>query len=244
MTASLDFTFPVIAHRGASAFAPENTLVSFSKAVQMGAKWLEFDVMLSADNEVIVFHDETLDRTTNGSGFVGNFPFSYLRTLDAGAWFDPAYSGERIPSLAQIATFLQEMKISANIEIKSLPDQEQLTAQLAFKEILNYFPQRTDKILFSSFSVASLRELRRLSSECNLGLLMHDWQNDWDKICDELQCVSVHVNQQIMNPDRVHAIKNTHRQLLCYTVNNAHRAKELLSWGVDAIFSDIPTIIE
>ena len=237
-----DFIPPVIAHRGASAYAPENTLVSFTKAAQMGSRWIEFDVMLSADREVIVFHDETLARTTNGEGRVGDYPYSYLRTLDAGSWFAPEFSGERIPTLDLVAQFLIQTKMSANVEIKPLPGQDRETARRALEEIAKFFPHQDSTILFSSFSVEALQQLREISSDCLLGLLMHEWRDDWQSICDSLGCVSVHVGQKIMTMKMAETIKSTGRKLLCYTVNDPVRAKELFSWGVDAIFSDVPNM--
>ena len=93
--AQLQFLPPVIAHRGASAYAPENTLAAFVKAAQLGIRWIECDVMQAACGEVIIFHDETLERTTNGKGDVDRYPYSYLQSLDAGSWFDPIFSGEK-----------------------------------------------------------------------------------------------------------------------------------------------------
>src|SRR5438552_7543288 len=88
----------IIAHRGASALAPENTLAAFHKAKEIGAKWVEFDCMLASCGEVVVIHDETLDRTTNGLGRVIDYPYSYLKTLNAGSWFNPIFADEKIPT--------------------------------------------------------------------------------------------------------------------------------------------------
>src|SRR3990167_7450135 len=112
------FLPPVIAHRGASAYAPENTLAAFRKAHDLGIQWIEFDVMLSADHVPIIFHDNLLDRTTNGRGEVGDFSFKALHELDAGAWFNPKFSGEHIPSLQDTVAFLRQTGMAANIEIK------------------------------------------------------------------------------------------------------------------------------
>ncbi|MBV9574993.1 MAG: glycerophosphodiester phosphodiesterase, partial [Gammaproteobacteria bacterium] len=108
---SLVFSPPVIAHRGASAYAPENTMAAFVKAVQLGIKWIEFDVMATVNGEPIIFHDETLDRTTNAQGEVHHHSYAYLQTLDAGAWYQPFFSGEKIPTLQQVLQFMREMKI-------------------------------------------------------------------------------------------------------------------------------------
>jgi glycerophosphoryl diester phosphodiesterase len=237
----INFQPPVIAHRGASAYAPENTLIAFTKAAQLGIKWVEFDVMLAADGHPIVFHDELLDRTTNGRGPIGDYSYHYLRTLDAGKWFSSKFSGERIPSLAQVLEFLLAAKISANVEIKPLPGQENETAIQAWLAVNAYFYNTTEpSILFSSFSVKALEALRQQSKTCLLGLLMHTWLPNWQQISEELHCLSIHVNQEILTAEKAKRIKETGRMLLCYTVNDPLRAKELYSWGVDAVFSDVP----
>src|SRR3990167_7563410 len=119
------FNPKVIAHRGASAYAPENTLIAFTKAAQLEIKWIEFDVMQASCGTPIIFHDETLNRTTNGKGDVCRYSYTYLQTLDAGSWFNPRFSGERIPTLNAVMAFLANENMNANIEIKALPGQEE-----------------------------------------------------------------------------------------------------------------------
>ncbi len=118
----------VIGHRGAAAYAPENTLVSFMKAREMGADWFELDVRLSKDGEVVVMHDDTVDRTTNGHGYVRDLTLHELKQLDAGAWKGEEFAGERIPTLAQCLDYAK-FKIGVYIEIKSCDDDTELLAQ-------------------------------------------------------------------------------------------------------------------
>jgi glycerophosphoryl diester phosphodiesterase len=237
---SLQFDPPVIAHRGASAYAPENTMSAFTRAIQLGINWIEFDVMLAACSTPIVFHDETLERTTNGVGNVGDYPYAYLRTLDAGTWFSPAYSCERIPSLDQVAQFLYHSNIFANVEIKPLPGQDVATVINAVKVFEPYFPELKERALFSSFSLDSLKTLREQMPDCMLGLLIHEWNLDWEAIVLSLNCTSVHIYEDILTQDTANKIKQMGKTLLCYTVNDTDRAEELYSWGVDAVFSDCP----
>src|SRR5690242_18360485 len=98
---------PVFAHRGANQYAPENTLAAFRKAKALGITWLELDVMLSKDQQVIVMHDETVDRTTNGHGLVNQYSYAALRELDAGSWFDKQFKGEKIPSLYEVIELIR-----------------------------------------------------------------------------------------------------------------------------------------
>ncbi len=234
---------PVIGHRGACAYAPENTMSSFTKAVQLGIRWIEFDVMLAACGTPIVIHDETLDRTTNAVGKVGDYPYAFLRTLDAGSWFSPAFSGERIPAFEQVIEFVRDTGICANVEIKPLPGQDEATVLAALKVVARYFSEINPYILFSSFSVPALQYLRKYSPGCAIGLLMHEWLSDWQVIADELNCVSINVNQEILTAANIPVLKVDGRQVLSYTVNDARRAEQLFSSGVDAVFSDNPDLI-
>ncbi len=236
----LEFDPPVIAHRGASGYAPENTMVSFTRAVQLGIKWVEFDVMLAACGTPIIIHDETLDRTTNMRGAVGDYPYSCLQKLDAGAWFNPAFSCERIPTLAQLAEFLVDTGMKANVEIKPLPGQDEVTVKTALEVLSRFFSLDSEHLLFSSFSLPALTFIRRYAPASQLGLLMHEWHPEWHRAADELNCVSVHVNQEVLTKERAQAIKAKNKILLSYTVNEVSLAEKLFAFGVDAVFSDYP----
>lgn len=240
MTVSLHFDPPVIAHRGASAYAPENTMSAFTKAAQLGIKWVEFDVVLAACGTPVIFHDETLERTSNGRGSIGDYSNTYLQTLDAGRWFSSEFSGERIPTLNQAAEFLLEKGLRANVEIKPLPGQEERTVENTLRVLAPLFPADSPSILFSSFSIPVLKILRARAPRSAMGLLLHEWRADWRTLAESLDCVSVHVNNDILTKDSAAEIKNAGKLLLSYTVNDAQRAAKLYSWGVDAVFSDCP----
>jgi glycerophosphoryl diester phosphodiesterase len=231
---------PVIAHRGASAYAPENTLVSFLKAKELGARWLEFDVMLSADSEVVVIHDETIDRTTNAQGFVENYPYSFLKMLDAGGWFDREFLGEKIPLLSEVIDFLYQHQLSANIEIKLPSGNEEYKVKKIMDVITTHWRKDMAPPLISSFSVPALRVVRQYSAGAEIGLLLDEWSSGWEDFCDELECISVHVAEHLLTKEIIQKIRSTNRLVLGYTVNDPGRAKELFSFGIDAIFSNCP----
>lgn len=241
MTPLLKFNTPTIAHRGASGYAPENTLSSFTKAALLGITWLEFDVMQAACGELVIFHDDLLDRTTSGKGKLIDYPYADLCNLDAGSWFDAKFSGEQIPTFTQMLTFLVEHpSMSANIEIKPAKQYEEKLVQRIWHEISLYPNIAPERLLFSSFSISALRILRSLAPDCQIGLLMHEPFPKWQQICDELNCVSVHVNQRILTQKLANEVKATRRALLSYTVNDPLLAKKLFDMGVDAVFSDVP----
>jgi glycerophosphoryl diester phosphodiesterase len=233
-------TPPIIAHRGASAAAPENTLAAFIKAKQLGINWVEFDVMLTASGEPVVFHDDELERTTNGSGSIIQSSYDYLKTLDAGSWFHPVFANQQIPLLEEVLSVLHQQQLAANLEIKVSAGQENILVPRIFEILQKNITQLPSPLLISSFSLTALKIARKISPSAILGMLLDEWQNDWQDAAMDLQCISIHVNQTILNPARVSEIKEKGYLLLTYTVNTVERATELLSWGVDAIFSDCP----
>lgn len=234
---------PVLAHRGASQYAPENTLAAFREAKKRGANWVEFDVMLTADHEVVVIHDETLERTTNGTGQVIAHPYHYIQSLDAGSWFNPAFTGEKIPTLREVIALLAELKLSANIEIKAQIGDEALAVKKVLSAINDCWKKEMPAPLVSSFSLAILEEVRKQSSTSLIGFLMHEWNPEWENICDRLDACTVNVNEAILTRENVDVIKASERPLLAYTVDDPRRAHDLFSWGVDAVFTNCPDLI-
>lgn len=240
---SLQINKGIIAHRGASAYAPENTLAAFDKALAMGSNCIEFDVMLSADGEPFVFHDASLKRTTNGVGDLGLVDADYLRTLDAGKWFSKAYIGEKIPHFTEILNWLLFVDIHANIEIKPYPGATQQTVVTVMTALNHYWPSAKALPLLSSFDHDALILCRSLAPEMLLGLLLHTWDDEWFIKAQDLHCYSVHVNYKILTPERAKAIKTKGFQLYAYTVNRKRLANKLMAWGVDAVFSNYPDLL-
>lgn len=233
----------VIGHRGASAYAPENTLAAFTKALALGCSYLEFDVMLSADGEPFVFHDETLKRTTNGRGELRLVNTDYINSLDAGRWFSKRYFGEKIPHLAEVLQWLVASNVKANIEIKASPGTAEQTAAVVLTCINRYWPGNKPLPLLSSFDETILSSCRNLAPEMPLGLLLEKWEDNWLQKARELKCYSLHFNRKAINATRVQQVKEQGYALFVYTVNRKRLARKLLGWGVDAIFSDYPDLL-
>jgi len=243
INSSLKFSPPVIAHRGASRYAPENTMSAFLKAFELGCHWIECDVMQTKDGHLVIFHDDSLERTTNGYGEISHHSLSAIRALDAGSWFKPWFLGERVPTLKELLQLIHQQSLFANIEIKTKPYQETLIAKSITQEIRDEFSILIPHLLLSSFSIETLKCLRAQSSDYLLGLLLDEWRPDWIDVCYSLQCVSLHLDYRLVTADRVKQIKSVGMSLLAYTVNDRDEAKRLLDLGVDAVFSDIPDLI-
>ncbi|MFA5960604.1 MAG: glycerophosphodiester phosphodiesterase [Tatlockia sp.] len=233
----------IIGHRGASAYAPENTLAAFEKALSLGCRYLEFDVMLSADGEPFVFHDEQLQRTTNGRGAFGQMEAMYLRTLDAGKWFAKGFQGEKIPSFKDVLQWLALNQVKANIEIKPFPGTTEKTTVAVLQHINQFFPHTEELPLVSSFDWKALTLCRAIAPEMPLGLLLDEWDKDWLAKANALQCYSLHFNRRALTAARVQEIKAEGFHLYVYTVNRKRQAQRLLGWGVDALFSDYPDLL-
>lgn len=233
----------IIGHRGASAYAPENTLAAFNKALAMGCRFVEFDVMCSADGEPFVFHDDKLKRTTNGRGEIGLVESSYLQSLDAGSWFSRQFKGERIPHFKEVLEWLSASDVQANIEIKPYPGTDDQTAITVLSHINRYWPKDKDLPLVSSFSWDALLMCRNIAPEMPLGLLFHVWDEQWLQKAKQLDCYSIHFNRRILTAERVKAIKDQGYIVCAYTVNRKRQANKLFKWGVDAVFSDYPDLL-
>ena len=233
----------VIGHRGAAGLAPENTFAAFNHALSLGCRYIEFDVMLSADGVPYVIHDTALKRTTNGRGEVGLVNADYLDSLDAGQWYGKRFSGEKIPHFVDVLKWMNDTGVSANIEIKPYPGKTQETTIAVLEGINRYWP--ADKLLplVSCFDFSALQLCRQLAPEMPLGMLMHVWDKDWLKRATEIECYSVHLNRHIATAARVKEIKDNGYIVLAYTVNWKRQANQLLHWGVDAVFSDFPDLL-
>ena len=233
----------LIGHRGAAAYAPENTLASFKKARELGCRFIEFDVMLSADGVPFIFHDETLKRTTKTKGNFGLATAESLQSLDAGRWFSKHYLGEKIPTLTDTLTWLVDADMQANLEIKPYPGFSEQTTIAVLTQLNRYWPQDRPLPLVSSFDLQALRLCRSLAPEMPLGLLLDKWHDNWQDLAQELHCFSVHYNRRSLTKARVHDIKKHDYKLCVYTVNRKRQAAKLFDWGVDAIFSDYPDLL-
>lgn len=233
----------VIGHRGACGYAPENTLISMSKAHELGVTWVEFDVMLAKSGEPIIFHDDTLERTTNGLGMVKDMDLQMLATLDCGSWFSKDYIGQKIPTLCDLLTHVASLNLAINVEIKPYPGDEWLTTHKTLEVLQSHWPSTSPIPLISSFSPMVLKAVRQSGFDYQLGYIIDEWDENIASILEEYHCISLHVDQNLLTPERVKKIKDLQRFVLAYTVNDIIRARELFSWGVDAVFTDYPDII-
>ncbi len=233
-------TIRVIAHRGASGYAPENTLSAFSLAAKQGAKAIECDAKLTRDGQVVLIHDDRLDRTTSGRGSVKKFDFSAIRKLDAGAWFGERFAGERVASLKEGLDLWAELGLFPQIEIKPCFGRAAETGEVVARQTARLWPKTLPRPVFSSFAQRSLAAARDVAPELPRAWLTERLPIDWRRRLERLDCAALHCNHKYLTAAKAKKVKDAGYDLRCYTVNDPARAKELISWGVDAVFTDYP----
>jgi glycerophosphoryl diester phosphodiesterase len=180
---------------------------------------------------------DTLDRTSNGWGVAGELPWDKLVQLDAGNWYNSAYKGERLPLLAEVAERCQQHGMMANIEIKPTTGSDDETGRVVALAARLLWQGQTDPLL-SSFSIEALEAAQRTVPELPRGLLLDQWDDNWQALTERLGCVSLHINHKELTAERVSALKAAGLRILVYTVNQPARARLLLNWGVDCICTD------
>jgi len=234
---------PVIGHRGAAGMAPENTLAALRRAHALGCRWVEFDVRLTRDSELILLHDDRLERTTNGCGIARALSLSAIRRFDAGSWFDPAFAGERVPTLAQAIAVLSELGLGANVELK--PDRGDAieTGTVAADALTRLWPAHLPAPLISSFVPDALEAVRQRAPAIARGLLLRSATGKRWRCADALGCATVNVDHRHLHPAVVAEMRKAGYSVLAYTVNDEGRARELFEWGVSSVFSDVPQMI-
>ena len=222
--------FTVIGHRGARGHAPENTLLGIDTGIALGAPWVEFDVQLHPSGALLVFHDLTLDRTTNGSGFLADQPLAALRALDAGG-------GQIIPTLEEVLD-LVDQRVGVNIELKSAGGTAEAVAAVIRSYVDAGWP--VDKFLVSSFHLPELWEFKQLAPEIPIGALLCGVPLDWAGCALELGAATLNLSSEFVDP-RLIADAHAHGiKVYVYTVNDVAEMRLLRRMGVDGVFTDHP----
>ncbi len=231
---------PVIGHRGAAAYAPENTLAGLRKAKALGCRWVEFDVRLTADNQPVLLHDDRLERTTNGRGEVSSLQLAAVRRYDAGNRFHSSFAGERVPTLEEALMLLAELGLGANVELKAVRGREAATGAVVAELLARIWPANPTHLLISSFQRAALAAARDRAPHIARGILFRRIPKNWGNIAAQLGCVTIHADQQRLRLAVLSEIRRAGYPLLAYTVNDPERAKILFDFGVKSVFSDFP----
>lgn len=242
----MDFKIPdiplVVAHRGASAYAPENTLAAFKLAVRQGAEAVELDTKLTADGVVVVCHDTTVNRTTDHEGKVSSFTLEEIKGMDAGSHFDTAFRGEKIPTLREVLSTI-EPPVLVNVEIANLltpfDDSPARIAQVVRET------KTEDRVFFSSFNPIALYRIHKLLPHSPIGMLAFQGVKGKPAIgffARALGCYNLHAEQTDVTATLVEKEHGLGRRIFVYTVNQREEMKRLFELGVDGVITDDPVL--
>lgn len=229
----------IIAHRGASGNAPENTLAAIQMASDHGASWIEIDVNISRDGVPVLFHDDGLSRCSNGTGLVIEHSLSSLKSLDAGSWFGDEFKGEGIPTFEECLELASRLKLGINLEIKPCSGWEIPTTD-AIADLLNQTAE-LPPIVVSSFSHTAMQRAAELLPHLPRSCLYLVAPPDWQTLTTEVGASNIHLHaNSLLDKQKTESYKDHGLGVYCYTVNTADQASDLFSLGVDGVFTNYP----
>ncbi|THF73713.1 glycerophosphodiester phosphodiesterase [Cohnella fermenti] len=226
------------AHRGASAYCPENTMAAFVRGIELGANGIETDVQMTADGQLVLIHDELLARTTGSPKLVKDATLEEIKRLDAGSWFDPQFKGERVPTLAELLELVCGTGVQVNLELKNgvvlYPELE----EAVIAEVRRY--GLTEQVIISSFNHYSLVKCKLLAPEIRTGILYGEGLYEpWD-YAGRVRADALHAFYYAVIPEWVEQAAARGIVYHPYTVNDAATMRRLVGMGVAGIITDYP----
>ncbi len=230
------------AHRGFSGHYPENTMLAFKKAAEAGADGIELDVQLTKDGEVVIIHDEKVDRTTNGAGNVRDFTLAELRRLDASYIYAGKMGVNPVPTFEEYCAWVKDVPIVTNIELKTgvypYPGIEAKVWELLQKYNLQ------DKVIISSFNHYSILQMRKLAPQLKYGLLTESWLVNPGAYVESVGVECYHPYYGSLTEKTVAEVKSHNIAINTYTVNDADEVKRLNSLGIDIVIGNFPDMVK
>lgn len=238
--------FVVIAHRGASAYYPENTMAAFKGAVEMKAEMIELDVMLTKDGVPVAFHDAMLEDHTNGDGQLASYTLKELQELDAGSWFDPKFADQKIPTLEEVIAFASG-KISLNIEIKTEAVTDEIHGGVEEKslELVKKYGME-NHVLFSSFDYRAIAHIKELNPDMPAAILYEKKQSEKklpSELLAEYNADAFNCSYRQLNTRRFKDIRKNNIPVFIYTIDRPSRMRKLLKMNVTGIFTNKPDVL-
>ena len=229
--------FIVIAHRGASRTAPENTLSAMKKAIEFGADYAECDVFQTKDGEIVLFHDEEMERTTGKEGMIWDYTLAELKVLEVGSWFKEEFRGEPIPTLREVIQLVKG-RIKLNIEVKvsgSDPDIAQKVVNIIRSENI------AKDCMVTSFEKPVIEKVKEIAPELITGFIFDEeyppdiFEGNWEYVC---------CKRNIVDEEFVQKAKQKGKKIFVWTVNYPAEMKKLIDLGVDGIITDVPNLLK
>ncbi|MED1097276.1 MULTISPECIES: glycerophosphodiester phosphodiesterase [Bacillus] len=238
-----------VSHRGASGYAPEHTLVSYEKGEKMHGDYIEVDLQMTKDGKLIAMHDETVDRTTNGTGRVKDYTLAQIKQLDTGSWFNeaypqyanPDYEGLKVPTLEEV---FQKFGKNAKYYIETKSPDVYPGMEKELLRLVNKYDINKDTLLVQSFSSLSLQKMQQLDPSVKLIQLLSYKSNavitDAEIAAIKEYAVGVGPNHTYLNQEYVRKVVDSGLEIHPYTVNDKGRMQQLIDWGVTGMFTNFP----
>ncbi|MFD1360626.1 glycerophosphodiester phosphodiesterase [Lentibacillus salinarum] len=230
----------IFAHRGTSKYAPENTMAAFHLAYQQGSDGIETDVHLTKDHIPVLMHDERVNRTTNGSGYIKDFTFEQLQQLDAGAWFASEFAGSQIVPLDEFLEWIQDKPLYLNIELKNNKIDYNHLEMIVYNRVSHY--HLLHRTTLSTFNPTSLRRLKHLNRNVGVALLLSKRYKKLVPMAKDLGANAIHIKFRLLNQLLVDKCHQENMAVRVYTVNKPGQMQRCFAMGSDGIFTDVPKV--
>lgn len=226
------------AHRGASGYYPENTMLSFEKAAELGCDGIETDVQETSDGVLVLIHDEKVDRTTDGTGFVKDYTYSEIKKLDAGSWKETEFSGNRIPSFEELIEFGKEKNIKINFEIKTGIVMYEGIEKKIIDTVYKYGMEKN--VILSSFNHYSMVECKKISKGIKTGLLYMEGIYEPEAYAKFAGADAIHPYLYAIKKEVIDGVKKAGILTNVFTVNDEEQMKYFINAGADGIITNYP----
>lgn len=233
----------IFGHRGASTYAPMNTIPAFELAAEQGAHGVELDVHLTADGELIIVHDFTIDHTTDGTGTITDRTLAELKEFDAGSWFDTRFAGEKLPTLDEVFEAVGD-KLYINVEIKTLSRTADGTEEVVAECIHRH--NMAERVIVSSFNPYVLKRFRPIAPDIPIGYLLHpaSLSHEALTILTPNDYEALHYYQDMIGDDELEFAKRHDKPINTWTVNDTELAVRLKAQGVRGLITDTPDVMK
>lgn len=229
------------AHRGFCSQYPENTLLSFQKALDEGVDGIENDVQLTKDGQIIIMHDESVDRTTNGSGWVKDFTLEELKQLDASEKFGDRFGVQRVPTLREYLELVKDLPILTNIEMKTGVFEYLEMEQLLVDMLREYHME--GRILITSFNHFTIMRMKKLAPELRYGFLAYDWRLDAGEYTQRYGIPCYHPDYHNLTPEVVEDLHSHGIEVNPYTVDDPEDIRDMIAKGVHSVITNCPDVV-
>lgn len=230
----------IIAHRGASKDAPENTLPAFMLAYEQGAEAIETDVHLTKDHVPILMHDERVNRTTNGKGYVKDFTYKELKQLDAGSWFSNPFTGTQLISLEEFLNWVQFKPLNLQIELKNNNIHYTHLESIVYELLCEY--RLINRTTLSTFNPNSILEMKGFNEPIQIAFLTSRRKRNLIQSIKDIGANALHINYRLLSPRLVNECYQAHIPIRVYTVNQVDQMKRCFQYKCHGIFTDLPKL--